>query len=99
MLFWLVLHSLQLSGAEAAEPGFSGRKVDTKLLNQIKSKCDEILRGAFLCQMTGNHRRRKGEGTHQAARRVPGAAPLLVAPGTLMGVWWPPSVPPFAYKT
>src|ERR1041385_1679569 len=36
-----------------------------------------------------------GEGTHQAARRVPGAAPLLVAPGTLLGVWWPPSVPPF----
>ena len=48
MLFWRILHNLQLSGAEAAEPGFSGKKVDTKLLNQIKSKCDEILRGAFL---------------------------------------------------
>src|ERR1041385_4297210 len=38
-----------------------------------------------------------GEGTHQAARRVPGAAPLLAAPGTLLGAWWPPSVPPFSY--
>src|ERR1043165_8268822 len=26
-------------------------------------------------------------------------APLLAAPGTLLGAWWPPSVPPFAYKT
>ena len=26
MLFWLILHSLQLSGAEATEPGFSGKK-------------------------------------------------------------------------
>src|SRR3954470_24328395 len=25
--------------------------------------------------------------------------PLLAAPGTLLGAWWPPSVPPFAYKT
>src|SRR3954466_14213577 len=40
-----------------------------------------------------------GEGTHQAARRVPGVAPLLAAPGTLLGAWWPPSVPPLAYKT
>ena len=48
MVFWLVLHSLQLFGAEAAEPKFSGKKVDTKLLNHIKSKCDEILWGAFL---------------------------------------------------
>ena len=45
MLFWLVLHSLQLFAAEAAEPEFSGKKVDTKLLNQIKSKCDEIFYG------------------------------------------------------
>ena len=59
MFFWLVLHSLQLSGAEAAEPGFSGKKVDTKFLNQIKSKCDEILGGEFLWKMTGNHRRRR----------------------------------------
>src|SRR3954463_6316739 len=59
MLFWLVLHSLQLSGAETAEPGFSGEEVETKLLKQIKSKCNEILRGLFLCQMTGSHRRRR----------------------------------------
>ena len=26
MLFWLVLHSFQLSGAEATEAGFSGEK-------------------------------------------------------------------------
>ena len=59
MLFWLILHSLQLSGTEAAELGFSGKKVDTKLLNQIKSKCDEILGEGFLSQMTGNNRRRR----------------------------------------
>ena len=47
MLFWLILRSLQLSDAEATEPGFSGKEVDIKLLNQIKSKCDEILRGVF----------------------------------------------------
>ena len=58
MLFWLVLHSLQLFGAETAEPGFSDEEVETKLLKQIKSKCDEILGEGFLCQMTGNHRRR-----------------------------------------
>src|ERR1044072_1048638 len=75
MLFWLVLHSLQLSGAETAEPGFSSEEVETKLLKQIKSKCDEILRGSFLCQMIGDHRRR-GWGTREVARRVPGASPL-----------------------
>ena len=47
MLFWLILCSLQLSGAETAEPGFSGKEVDIKLLNQIKSKCDEILGKSF----------------------------------------------------
>src|SRR3954470_9940808 len=25
--------------------------------------------------------------------------PFLAAPGTLLGAWWPLSVPPFAYKT
>src|SRR3954464_2644523 len=25
--------------------------------------------------------------------------PFLAAPGTLLGVWWPLPVPPFAYKT
>src|SRR3954470_15312644 len=83
MLFWLVLHSLQLSGAETAEPGFSDEEVETKLLKQIKSKYDEILRGSFLCQMTGNHQRRRwGD-----------------PPGSQKGAWWPLSVPPFAYKT
>ena len=57
MLFWLILYSLQLSGAEIAEPGFSGEEVDIKLLNQIKSKCDDNLRGLFLWELTGNHRR------------------------------------------
>ena len=47
MLFWLILRSLQLSDAEAAEPGFSGKEVDIKLLNQIKSKCDEISGESF----------------------------------------------------
>ena len=59
MLFWLILCSLQLSGAETAELGFIGKEVDIKLLNQIKSKCDEILGEAFLWKMTGIHRRRR----------------------------------------
>src|SRR4051812_40151710 len=74
MLFWLVLHSLQLSGAETAEPGFSGEEVETKLLKQIKSNCDENLRGSFLCQKTGNHwRRRWGDppGSQKGAWRGP----------------------------
>src|ERR1043165_4389658 len=25
--------------------------------------------------------------------------PFLAAPGTLLGAWWPPPVPPFAHKT
>src|SRR3954469_6311410 len=78
MLFWLVLHSLQLFGAEAAEPEFSSRKVDTKLLNQIKSKCDEILGEEFLWGMTVNHRRRR----------------LGDPPGSQKGAWRsPPSWP------
>ena len=48
MLFWPILCSLQLSGAETAEPGFGSKKVDTKLLKKIKSKCDEILGEALL---------------------------------------------------
>ena len=59
MLFWLILYSLQLFGAETAEPGFSSREVETKLMKQIKYKCDEILGEEFLCQMTGSHRRRR----------------------------------------
>src|ERR1041384_2928999 len=83
MLFWLILHSLQLSGVETAEPGFSGEEVETKLLKQIKSKCSKNLRGSFLCQKTGVHRRRRwGD-----------------PPGSQKGAWWPLPVPPFAYKT
>src|SRR3954469_25953114 len=94
MLFCLVLHSLQLSGAEAGEPGFSGRKVDTKLLNQIKSKCDEILRGAFLCQMTGIHRRRRcgnPPGSQKGAWLAPPPGRARHPPGCLVAPLGAPS--------
>ena len=59
MLFWPVLHSLQLSMPKQQNQDSAVKKVDTKLLNQIKSKCDEILGGEFLWKMTENHRRRR----------------------------------------
>src|ERR1041385_137484 len=96
MLFWLILHSLQLSGAEAAEPEFSGKKWIPSCLIRSSPNAMKFYGEHFYedwLGITGGG----GEGTHQAARRVPGAAPLLAAPGTLLGAWWPPSVPPFVY--
>ena len=84
MLFWLILHSLQLSGAEAAEPESSGEKWTSSFM-----KID----GGHFYEDSLEITKDGGEGTHQAARRVPGAAPLLAAPGTLLGAWWPPLVP------
>ena len=87
MLFWLILHSLQLSGVEAAETEFSDKKVDTKLLNQIKSKCDEILGEEFLWKMTGNHRRRRwGDppGSQKGAERGPPPGRARHPPGCLV---------------
>src|ERR1041384_2149014 len=87
MLFWLVLHSLQLSGAESAEPGFSGKKVDTKLLNQIKSKCDEILGEEYLWKMTVNHQKWRGgypTGNQRGAWRGPPPSRARHPPGCLV---------------
>ena len=87
MLFWLILCSLQLSDVEAAEPGFSGKEMDIKLLNQIKSKCDEILGEAFLWKMTGIHRRRRcGDppGSQKSAWRDPPPSRARHPPGCLV---------------
>ena len=41
----------------------------------------------------GKYRRRGCRGTHEAARRVPGAAQGGAAPGTLLAPWWWPRSP------
>ena len=88
MLFWLVLQSLQLSGAEAAESEFSGEKWTPSWLIISTPNAMKIDRGHFYeesLEITEDG----GERTHQAARRVPGAAPLLATPGTLLDAWCP----------
>src|ERR1041385_7433390 len=92
MLFWLVLHSLQLSDAKAAEPGFSGEKWTPSCRIRSSPNTMKIYGDRFYGNLLGITED-GGEGTHQAARRVPGAAPLLAVPGTLLDAWWPPSVP------
>ena len=98
MLFWLVLHNLQLSSAEAAEPEFNGENWTPSCLIRSTPNAMKIYGECFYENLLGITED-GGEWTHQAARRVPGAAPLLAAPGTLLDAWWPPSVPPLAYKT
>src|SRR3954471_24586232 len=93
MLFWLVLHSLQLFGAEAAEPEFSGEKWTSSCLIKSTPNVMKIDGGHFYedsLEITEDG----GEGTHQAARRVPGAAPLGRArhpPGCLVALLGAPS--------
>ena len=74
---------LQLSGAEIAEAGFSGEKWTSSCLIRSTPNAMKIDVGHFYedsLEITGDG----GEGTHQAARRVPGTATLLAAPGTLL---------------
>src|SRR4051812_9017589 len=92
MLFWLVLHSLQHSGAEAAEPEFSGEKWTPSCLIRSSPNAMKIYGEYFYGKWIGITED-GGEGTHQEARRVSGAAPLLAAPRTLLGAWWAPRCP------
>ena len=74
MLFWLALHSLQLSGAEAAELEFNGENWTSSCLikstpNVIKIDGDNFYEDSLEITEDGD------EGTHQASRRVPGAPP------------------------
>ena len=63
MLFWLVLHSLQLSSAEAAEAEFSGEKWTSSCLirstpNSMKFDVDKFYKDSLEFTEDG------GEGTH-----------------------------------
>ena len=74
MLFWLVLHSLQLSGAEAAEAEFSGEKWTSSCLIRSTPNAMKIDGGQFYedsLELTEDG----GEGTHRATRRVSGVPP------------------------
>ena len=89
MLFWLILHSLQLSDAEAAEPEFSGEKWTSSCLIRSTSNVMKIDGGNFYedsLEITEDG----GEGIHQAAIRVPGAAP----PRARQAPFWMPGGPP-----
>ena len=72
MLFWLVLHSLQLSDAEAAEVGLSGEKWTSSFLirstpNSMKFDVD------YYFEYSLEETKDGPEGTHQGSRRFPGA--------------------------
>src|SRR3954471_19029053 len=93
MLFWLVLHSFQLSDVEASEPGFSGEKWTSSCLIRSTPNAMKIDRGHFY-EDSLDITEDGGEGTHQAARRVPGASPLGRAkhpPGCLVALLGAPS--------
>src|SRR3954466_12813526 len=91
MFFWLVLHSLQLSGAEAAEAGFNGEKWTSSCLISTPPNSMKF----NMCQYFGESREepRSGpEGSHQGPRRSPlGRAEY--PPGPLVplqgGALWP----------
>src|SRR4051794_22940823 len=93
MLFWLVLHSLQLFVAEAAEAEFSGEKWTSSCLikstpNSMKFDVDHFYGDSLEFTKDGP------EGTHQATRRVPGTPPLGRArhpPGCLVALLGAPS--------
>src|SRR3954465_6551987 len=89
MLFLLVLHSFQLSGAEAAETGFNGEKWTSSCLirstpNSMKIDADHYFEDSLEETKDGP------EGTHQGFRRVPGAAP----PRARQAPSWMPGGPP-----
>src|SRR4051812_18397250 len=72
MLFWLVLHSLQLSGAEAVEAGFSGEKWTSSCLIRTPPNSMKF----NMCQYFGESREDPKiglEGSHQGPRRPPRA--------------------------
>src|ERR1041385_5934577 len=69
-------------------------KVDPKLLNRIKSKCDENLRGAFLWELTGDHRRRRSgdpPGRQKGPWRGPPPGRARHPPGCLVAPLGAPS--------
>src|SRR4051812_41958666 len=96
MLFWLVLHSLQLSDAEATDVGFSGKKWMQSCLIRRPPNYLKI-DGGFFPEERRGHAKREPEGGHQEHRRPPGAAPPLAAPGGHLEPWGHPRLPPLAY--
>ena len=74
MLFWLVLHSLQLSGAETADAGFSGEKWTLSCWNRTSPNKLKI-HGGYFPEEWRSFTEKEPEGGHQVPRRPPGAAP------------------------
>src|ERR1041385_4146344 len=96
MLFWLIFHSLQLSGAEAADAGFSGKKWTLSCSRRIPPNYLKIDGGCFP-EGSRRHAKERPEGGHRVPRRPPGAAPTLAAPGGRLGPWGHSWLPPLAY--
>src|SRR4051812_45145740 len=86
MFFWLVLHSLQLSGAEAAEAEFNGEKWTSSCLirstpNLMKFDVKPFYEDSLEFTREGP------AGTQQPTRRAPGPPPsrALQAPSWMYG--------------
>ena len=84
MLFWPILHSLQLSGAEAADAGFSSKKWTLSCWRRIPPNYLKIDRRYF-SDKSQRHAKWEPEGGHRVPRR-PGGAP----PGRARGGAWSP---------
>ena len=98
MLFWPILHSLQLSGAEAADAGFSGKKWTLSCWRRIPPNYLKI-DGRYFSDGSRRHAKGQPEGGHRAPRRPPGAAPSLAAPGRAPGAPGPLPAAPFCLYT
>src|SRR4051812_24879264 len=100
MLFWLVLHNLQLLGVEAAEAGFSGEKWTSSC--SIRSPPNSMKFVVYQYFGDSSEEAKGGpEGSHQGSRRVPAPPPPTHygASGTLLAPWSHSRGGPLAYIT
>src|ERR1041385_4705609 len=96
MLFWLILHSLQLFGAEAADAGFSGKKWTLSCRRRTPPNYLKIDGGCFP-EGSRRHAKELPEGGHRVPMRPPGVAPTLAAPGGRLDPRGHSRLPPLAY--
>src|SRR4051812_20871097 len=96
MVFWLVLHSLQLSGAETAAPGISGKKCTYS--GQICTTPNNLnISGIGFQKKRRRRAERASKGGHQAPRHHGGAASPLAKPPGCLGRGYHHLAPPSAY--
>ena len=93
MLFWPILHSLQLSGAEAADAGFSGKKWTLSCWRRIPPNYLKI-DGGYFPEGSRRYAKEQPEGGHRVPRR-PGGAPPWPRRGGAPGAPGPPLATPF----